>query len=289
MSQIFRLYIDESGDHSYGKKELQNLKINRKDKFIVKQWTNYPHLDRDDKRYLGLTGCIIEVESYRSIFHPRLEGFKQKHFPHNPDDPVILHRKDIVNKQGPFWRLRAPEIEKSFNTDLLLFLKEMDYTIITVVIDKKAHIERYQDFAYHPYHYCLAAMLERYCGFLQLHNAKGDVLAESRGGTEDKQLKEAYRSIYNSGTQFRPPKFFQKVLTSKEIKLKHKSANIAGLQIADLLAHPLKQEILIENQRLSKPEEETFGKKLCEIINKEKYNRHIFNGHIQGYGKVFIK
>jgi len=285
MSQIFRLYIDESGDHSYGKKELQSLKINRN----VIQRTNYPHLDRDDKRYLGLTGCIIEVKAYRSVFQPKLEGLKQKHFPHNPDDPVILHRKDIINKKGPFWRLRDPESEKSFNEDLLLFLKEMDYTVITVVIDKKAHIERYQDFAYNPYHYCLVAMLERYCGFLHFHNAKGDVLAESRGSTEDKQLKEAYRSIYNSGTLFRLPEFFQEVLTSKEIKLKNKSANIAGLQIADLLAHPLKQEILIENQRLSEPEKETFGKKICEIINKEKHNRHIFTGKIEGYGMVFIK
>jgi hypothetical protein len=41
------------------------------------------------------------------------------------------------------------------------------------------------------------------------------------------------------------------VLTSKEIKLKPKNANIAGTQLADLLAYPLKQEILVENGRIS--------------------------------------
>lgn len=289
MQKVFRLYIDESGDHSYGKKELRRLQIKTKDRIIDYPIDHYPELEKDDKRYLGLTGCIIETEKYRSVFHPKLEELKQRHFPHNPDDPVILHRKDIINKHGPFWRLRDPERENSFNEDLLSFLEDMEFVVITVIIDKKAHIERYQEFAYHPYHYCLGALLERYCGLLHFSGAKGDVLAENRGGTEDKQLKEAYISLYNSGTQYRRPEFFQSVLTSKEIKLKPKIANIAGLQISDLLAHPLKQEILIENQRLSNPEEKLFGKKICEIINKAKYNRHIYTGRIYGYGKVFIK
>lgn len=289
MSRVYRLYIDESGDHSYGKKELRELQIKTKDKNIDIPIHHYPDLEDHDKRYLGLTGCIIETETYRDSFHPKFEELKQKHFPHNPDDPVIFHRRDMVNMRGPFWRLKILEKEKAFNEDWLLFLEKMKYTVITVVIDKKVHIERYQEFAYHPYHFCLGALLERYCGFLHFHNAKGDVLAETRGGTEDKQLKEAYRSVYNSGTQFRSPEFFHSVLTSKEIKLKPKIANIAGLQLSDLLAHPLKQEILIENKRLSDPEKELFGKKVCEIINKAKYNRHIYDGRIYGYGKVFIK
>lgn len=203
------------------------MQIKFKDKTIDVPFDHYPELEREEKRYLGLTGCIIEAQKYRSIFHPKLEELKQRHFPHNPDEPVILHRKDIINKRGPFWRLRDPEKEKAFNEGLLSFFEEMDYTVITVVIDKKVHIERYQESAFHPYHYCLGALLERYCGFLHFFNAKGDILAESRGGTEDRQLKEAYMCTYQSGTQFRPPPFFQSVLTSKEIKLKPKAANIA--------------------------------------------------------------
>jgi len=63
--------------------------------------------------------------------------------------------------------------EKSFNEDFLNFLKNKEYTVITVVIDKKTHVERYQKASYHPYHYCIIAMLERYCGFLNLFNAVG--------------------------------------------------------------------------------------------------------------------
>ena len=263
MKPRYRLYIDESGDHTYH--EIQD----------------------PAKRYLGLLGCIIEGEKYRTNVQPSLEQLKQKHFPHNPDEPVILHRSDIINKNGPFWRLRDPDKEKAFNCDLLSFFQEQDYIIISVVIDKKTHIERYQEAAFHPYHYCLAALLERYCGWLRFHNSEGDVLAESRGGTEDRQLKGAYIRTYNDGTQFRDPTFFQSVLTSKKIKLKPKKSNIAGLQIADLLAHPVKQEILAENQRVHHIRE-SFGKEITKAINA-KYNQQFYNGRISGYGKVFIK
>jgi hypothetical protein len=258
----YRLYIDESGDHTYSND------------------------DKPEKRYLGLTGLIIESEYYRTRFQPELELLKQKHFPYNPDEPVILHRKDLIGKHGPFWRLRDPVKEKTFNEDFLNFLKYEEYTIITVVIDKKAHVERYQKAALHPYHYCMIAMLERYCGFLNYFNTIGDVLAESRGGKEDLQLKEAYQHVCVSGTQFRNPEFFQKTLTSREIKLKPKSANIAGTQTADSLAHPCKTEIIIE-QKIIKDWSEVFGRKICEAV-KSKYNRHIFNGRVQGYGKVFL-
>lgn len=194
----FRLYIDESGDHSYGKNELRKLKIITRNNTIELPINHYPDLEEDDKRYLAIIGCIIETVKYQTTFRPKLEELKQRHFPHNPNRPVILHRKDIINKHGPFWRLKEheKEKEKAFNKDLLSFFEEQDYIIIMVVIDKKAHVMRYGMAAFHPYHYCLALMLERYCGFLHFISAQGDVLAESRGGKEDKQLKEEYRNIY---------------------------------------------------------------------------------------------
>jgi hypothetical protein len=259
----YRLYIDESGDHTFHE------------------------IQEESRRYLGLIGCIIEGGKYRTDFFPELEKLKQKHFPHNPDEPVILHRSDIINRRGPFWRLREPENEKAFNRDLLYFFENQEYTVIAAVIDKKTHIERYQEAAFHPYHYCLAALLERYCGWLHFYNSEGDVMAESRGGTEDRQLKAAYKRTYYDGTQFRGFPFFQSVLTSKEIKLKSKKFNIAGLQISDLLAYPVKQEILVEKKKILAIKD-NFGQEICNVINK-KYNRHFYNGRIDGYGKVFLK
>ena len=257
----YRLYIDESGDHTYGK------------------------LEDIGRQYLCLLGIIIDQEIYRSDFYPSFEKLKQTHFPHNPDEPLILHRSDIINKRGAFGRLADPDKERMFNTDLLNFLAHGEYRIIGVVIDKKSHIKRYGSAAYHPYHYCLAALLQRYCGFLNFYNAQGDVMAENRGGTEDTKLKEAYCLLHSTGTQFRDRQFFQKALTSREIKLKPKSSNIAGLQVADLLAYPVKQKILMENSVISTLYD--FNKEICGVIHS-KYNHHASEGRISDYGWIFI-
>src|SRR5260370_18044347 len=88
-------------------------------------------------------------------------------------------------------------------------------------------------------------MLDRYVSWLNSSNAQGDVLAESRGGEEDLQLKEAYKRVYESGTLLRNREQYQRALTSKDIKLERKRANIAGLQTADVLAYPVKQAFLL--------------------------------------------
>lgn len=262
MKKRYRLYIDESGDHTYKK------------------------LEEQGKRYLGLVGVAFETEYYRNTFQPMLEGFKQKHFPHNPDDPITLHREDIINKRGVFSRLLDKEKEDAFNQDFLYMLKDAQYMLITVVIDKKSHIDRYNAAALHPYHFCLAAILERYCGFLNYYNTEGDVMAESRAAKEDIKLKEAYKEVYNSGTLQRDSSFFQNVLTSKEIKIKQKTANIAGLQLADLIAHPSKNEVLAENGKIEICDG-IFGVEICKRISN-KYNRRMPDGIVEGYGKKFL-
>ncbi len=115
---------------------------------------------------------------------------------------------------------------------------------------------------------------------------RGDVMAESRGRTEDKQLKAAYTVLHESGTFFHDVAFFQRAVTSKQLKLKPKSANIAGLQVADLLAYPCKQEILVDEGRLDDPGD-VFGREICRCI-ETKYNRRFSDGRVRGYGQVFL-
>lgn len=281
-NRLYRLYVDESGDHTYGKKTVA---------FTIKsagtniEVPDYVELKDDRKRYLSLTGCVIEAGFYENIFSREMEQLKKSHFPYDVDDPFAFHREDIVNKRKPFYCLKDPEKEAAFNADLLVFVRDMEYRIITVVIDKKAHIEKYGNAAYHPYHYCLTALLERYCGLLRLLGAKGDVLAESRGSKEDEQLKRAYTGLYNGGSNWRPNTHLQNVLTSKEIKLKKKIHNISGLQLADMLAHPLKLHVLTINGRITAKED--FG---AVVVNEviDKFNKNISNGKIDGYGRIFL-
>ncbi len=137
----------------------------------------YKNLDDINRRYLGLTGIAIESDYYRLEFQPKLEALKQSHFPHSPDEPVILHREELLNRRGSFGVLDDPNRNAAWEKDFADFVKTAQFELFTVVIDKKAHKERYGDSAFHPYHYCLTCLLERYRGRLK-GNAKGDVLAE---------------------------------------------------------------------------------------------------------------
>lgn len=259
---MFRLYVDESGDHGY---------------------TN---LDNPARQYLCLVGCLFELEVYQHNFQPQLEALKAKYFRHDPDEPVILHREELMNRRGPFRVLLDTDLARAFDTELLELIRNTDFRLIAVVIDKRAHLERYREAAWHPYHYCLTVLLERYCGYLNHFNRTGDVLAESRGRNEDLQLKEAYKHVHSAGTYHHAAAWFRKTLTSHEIKIKPKSKNVAGLQLADIIAHPVKQEILSSHNRIE-ASGSRFGQQLCQAVSP-KYNRHLYTGRVEGYGRIFL-
>jgi len=254
----YRMYVDEVGNSDLGSSE------------------NPLH------RFLSLTGAIIDLNHVRNIIFPQMEEIKSKYFNSHPDDPVIFHRKKLVNAKYPFGALRDPIIRSNFDSDLLSLLGNWNYTVISVCLDKKSHKETYRVWRYDPYHYCLALLLERFTFFLEQHNAIGDVLAESRGGKEDIRLKKSFEKLWKDGTEYIIPDRFQVVFTSKELKVKPKSNNISGLQLTDLIAHPSRNEILEENRMLYSPIA-PFAGKIIEILQEKYYKRGD-----RVFGKKFI-
>lgn len=224
------------------------------------------------------------MESYTNDFQKRVAEIK-KLFSKDPDNQQILHREDIINKRGVFGKLNDPEIEKEFNRLLLDLIKDADYCICAVVIDKKSHKQKYQKAAEHPYHYCLKTMLERFLHFLEIRG-KGDVMAESRGKVEDMALKQIYEEFYQTGTYFCKPAYIQTLLTSKEIKIKNKDRGIAGLEIADLLSLATKLDVL-ESYKAMSPLTDNFNKKVVLQL-QPKYCRGNNTRRIQGYGKKLL-
>jgi hypothetical protein len=259
---LYRIYIDETGNH------------------------DMTHADDPNQRFLALTGVILESEYNTSVFQPELEEIKRQFFKHDPDTPVIFHRKEMVNRRPPFEPLRDAEVEARFNQVILEGLERWQYKAITVVIDKKAHRDQYSVWRYHPYHYCLAVMLERFILFLHYGDHRGDVMVESRGGKEDKQLEASYQGLYKNGTDKIPAERWQERLTTIELKVKPKTANIAGLQLADLIAHPSRREVLLDHKLIA-DDRDTFGNKICTILQKDKYLRSR-SGQIPGYGKKLL-
>jgi len=256
------MYIDEVGNH--------DLDADR----------GHPN-----ERYLSLTGIILELEYVRTTVAPQVEGLKQRHFDSHPDEPVVLHRRELVRKDPPFHALRDPSIHAAFDHDLLRLARELDYLAITAVIDKWEHLSRYGEWTYNPYHYCMEVLVERFALHLRRLGGVGDVMAESRGSREDRLLKEAFTGIYEQGTLYLQAQTFKSRLTSRQLKVKPKSANVAGLQLADLLAYPGFKVVLARRQQQALPG--TFSGQLGAVLEASKFCRSP-QGKINGWGTKWL-
>jgi hypothetical protein len=148
------------------------------------------------------------------------------------------------------------------------------------VIDKYEHQQRYEAWRYDPYHYAMAIIFERYHLRLKEIFQEGDMMFESRGGKEDTRLKESYRNIFKNGTDYINAEDIDETLTTKELKIKPKSANIAGLQLADLIAFPA-QRFALKQFNLLNDGRTTFNEKIIEKIESKFFKR---NNIIEGYG-----
>ncbi|MGC9315173.1 MAG: DUF3800 domain-containing protein [bacterium] len=255
----YRLYIDEVG----------NQDLNS--------------ADNPNERFLCLTGIIIDIGYVASFLKPELSALKREFFDIDPDEPIILHRKEIINCKYPFHILRERDTRRKFDKRLLNLLGKTKFIVISVVIDKFEHRERYRVWKYEPYHYCLAILAERYFYFLKENKAVGDVMAESRGGKEDMKLKDSFHRLYTDGTEYLKALSIQEYFTSKRLKVKPKNANVSGLQIADLIAYPCREKILEENDLLIEKPIAPFSEKVLDVID-DKFYRHPQTGKVMGYG-----
>jgi hypothetical protein len=253
----YRLYFDETGVHLYNK------------------------LDSVQGRYLALCGAIFEETEYLK-FQVEWEKLKRQFFHGDPDEPIILHRKELMSKSGIFSPLADEATRLAFNRAFLQIVEQAPFTSLLVVIDKARHQSNYQS-PWHPYHYCLVALLQRYG--LWLNNRRGDIMGESRGRVEDEQLMSAYSNLYSNGCKWHRAPFYQQRFTSKEIKLWPKIKNVAGLQLADLLAHPAKMRCLC-NHQIPEVQESEFGKLVADVFWKKIRTRA--SGKSAGFGEVFI-
>jgi len=256
-----RLYIDEVGNSDLGASSNEN------------------------HRYLSLTGVIMSLDYAREALHPLFEDMKRRYFASHPDDPVIFHRKELCNQRAPFEALADRGVREEFDRELMGLIGDGEYTVITVVIDKLEHLSRYEFWQEDPYHYCLKVMLERYTLWLRGHDLRGDVMAESRGGKEDRRLKLEYTRIFRSGTENIPHTRFLERLTSSQLKVRPKSANVAGLQFADLIAHP--SHVSTKARRHGKPLPDNYGGRVAAILEATKYRRG-YQGRIWGYGRKWL-
>jgi Protein of unknown function (DUF3800) len=237
-------------------------------------------------RYLALTGVLAYRRHHDNTICAGIERVKQILPSHTPHDPVLLHRREIVRREGHFAVLHDEEIANEFNRALLHFLESAPYLAITVQIDKLLHLRNYDVWHFDPYHYCLRCLIERYVLYLRRHNKLGDVVIEPRYKKADKALKLSFAHIYEHGTEHLPRSVIQAHLLSKDIQFFQKSANIAGLQIADLLGHPSARRMRFERDGIPAPKD--FGELIAGILVRRRYVRNPATSQISGWGQKWL-
>lgn len=254
---MYRLYVDEVGTD------------------------DLTHTEKDHQRFLSLTGVAMKVEYARDHLEPNLNWIKANVLKHDPDAPIILHRKDIMGLHGGFQCLKDERTRDLFDRALFRIIEGAEYVVITALIDKRWMLKQQHWKKTHPYHYLMEIMVEKYAQFLERVGSIGDIMPESRMGKVDERLQKACDDVRATGTPFVNSQRIASAIRASNLKFRKKSDNVAGLQLCDLLAHPSHmraREIMGHDVNLG-----PFAQRVCAALEKDKYDRS-WNGTVKGYG-----
>lgn len=238
-------------------------------------------LDLDKKRYLSLTGVMMTKDHARDFLIPALSAIKAEFFNEDPDEPICLHRSDIRHAKGPFHPLADGDTRLRFDERILGVMRDTEYTVITVFLDKlgmdsKVHWDRT-----HPYHFLMEVLMEKYALCLRKRGTIGDIMPEARGKPQDAALQKEFSRVLEHGTRYASSDSIRERIPSKNLKFRTKKDNIAGLQLCDLLAHPSHYAI---RWNLKHPVQVgQFAERVVKILVDAKYNRSAY-GKVWGWG-----
>lgn len=200
-------YMDESGDHS-----MKNV-------------------DPSSPNFC-LTLAVFDTERYATSVVPAFITFKHTYFAH---EGVVLHSHEIRKQIGDFGILRNRDARESFMQDLTTLMRDGDYRLISIVIDKAGLANRYvrpDD----PYELSLGLALERLSDWAKMTGADTcPIIAEARGKRENNALAAEHLRILQHGNNVVPARLFANL--KMPLEFVHKERNLIGHQIADLAAY----------------------------------------------------
>ena len=186
----------------------------------------------------ALAFCIFDQADYTHMVIPDLSALKFKYWGH---DCAILHENKMRRREGDFEWLMADRLKRAgFFADLHDFVHKAPFRIIASVINKKDLSDRYSE-PWDPYDLAVHFCLERLNSFLLAryqHQCIVHVIFECRGKYEDNALELVFRRIVSGEDQWGWRRANFDGITF-EPKFVPKSANIPGLQLADLVARPI--------------------------------------------------
>lgn len=173
----------------------------------------------------ALTAAIYDRVDYIDVELPSVATAKMTFW---PSEGVVFRAHDIKKKVGPFSICADPAVMAALRAELCAMFHRSPVTIISAVIDKLRHKAQYV-MPDNPYFLCVQFVLER------IHMMAGDgttIIFESRGKKED-ALVAGWCQRVCDGENARGHTYVFDISFAK------KSANIAGLQVADLACQPI--------------------------------------------------
>lgn len=159
-------------------------------------------------------------------------------------------RQKITQKKEDFGVLQDQETAAQWERRVLQFFETHISQIITVVLDKQAYVQSGLHNSQRSYGYCANALADMYGQWLNRVEGTGDVMAETRGKREDRELKDDFHRYMIGNGNPEGTQEARQHISSHQIKLNHKIRNITGLQLADLLAYPSMRGVLQKNERI---------------------------------------
>jgi hypothetical protein len=218
----YLLFLDESGTHDLN------------------------HVDPSFPVFV-LLGLLVGETYYAKTLVPRVKELKRRYC---GTHEVVLHSRDIRKAVGPFAFLRKNDSRKeNFYADLNSLFIEARIRLFAVVIEKQRFTNHFL-VAPNPYDVSLNQMLSIVCGPPRIvgpmRPTVAQIIAESRGKVEDKQLQREYQSSRQSGlwnygstdVQNRKAGTVRRLFPER-IDFVRKSRFVAGLEMADLAAYPI--------------------------------------------------
>ncbi len=239
------MFLDESGDH--------NLAVID---------PSYP--------LFVLGGVIVDQRYAEGPLEETLRDFKHRLFGR---EDLILHTADITRNRNGFEWLKDPTFRERFYRELNALIRGLKFQVVACVIRKNDHLQRYGLAALDPYMLSLDVLVERFCMDIGCVVGGGVIVAERRDPTLDRELDIAWLNLKVQGTWYVQAKAIEERIVG--LNLRPKTANIAGLQLADLVVTPIGRKVL--------------GKAIKEDyrVIEEKF-RCSRKGRIEGYGLVVL-
>lgn len=196
----------------------------------------------------------------------------------------MLHRNTLLRARAPFQSLGNVLVRDHFESQLALLVARLEFKAVTITLDKRAYEQRFGEWRQHPYHLCLEILLERFVMFLREQRGIGRVILEARGRVEDEYAANSMDVFYRGGNRYIDSREMELYFPQPALRIRSKEANVAGLQIADIVVYP--SFLGMMHERFRRPALHGFVKDIFDVLDDGKYREK--DGVRKGYGTKWL-